>query len=401
EKGIPVGLGVPGPTLKEFGQKFPDVFAFVVTQPKQRAELQLYTVVEGEKLPILASWHYGLGKSVAFTSDCTNRWGAKWVEWPSYRKFWVNLFTWVSRQRMPSQHTVTTRVEGDKARVIVEGVDAKGEYLNFAKLTGNAIDPQVARTGEGENFVLNFTMTAPGRYEATFPIQKAGAYSVTVIDQSDPKKPNTIVTGVANSYSPEFLHLEGDEALMTKLGEIATGKNEVSRLKDLSKLEKTDPKELGLWAHDLPPARQPTDLFWALLLIALCLFPLDVAVRRLALDPEVAAKWAAERMSPALAALKIKKAQLQDAATEALAGEQAAPPPPQEIVPSGANSRAAQSRYEQAGGSAEAQGMDLNPSADPKANKPVVGGTKVSQADEAASDYTRALLKAKKRAKKD
>jgi hypothetical protein len=45
--------------------------------------------------------------------------------------------------------------------------------------------------------------------------------------------------------------------------------------------------------------------------------------------------------------------------------------------------------------------MDLNPSADPQKNKPVVGGTKVTPVDDAASDYTRALLKAKKRAKKD
>ncbi len=34
-------------------------------------------------------------------------------------------------------------------------------------------------------------------------------------------------------------------------------------------------------------------------------------------------------------------------------------------------------------------------------SKPVVGGTKIGPADTAASDYTRALLKAKKRAKKD
>jgi uncharacterized membrane protein/Mg-chelatase subunit ChlD len=396
EKGIPVSLSVTGPTLKEFGTKFPDVGAFVVTAPKDRAELQLFTTIEGEKLPILMSWHYGLGKAVAYTSDCTNRWGAKWVEWQSYKKFWTNMLTWVSRQRVPSNHTVSTRIEGDTAHVVLESLDAQGNYLNFAKLTGNAIDPEVARNGtEGKTFDLNFMMTAPGRYEATFPVQKAGAYAITIVDQSDPKKPNTIVTGLANSYSAEFLHLEADDALLAKLGDIATGKNKVSRLKDLSKL---DPVKCGVFNHDLPPSSQPTDLFLRLLIAALCLFPLDVAVRRIAIDPEKGfiALWA--WMQPVLIRLRLKKQQLQDAATEAIAGKPTAPPPPPDIVPTGDQSRAAQSQYEQAGATAD---FNLNPSANPAGEKPVVGGTKVSQPDEAASDYTRQLLKAKKRAKKD
>jgi hypothetical protein len=70
------------------------------------------------------------------------------------------------------------------------------------------------------------------------------------------------------------------------------------------------------------------------------------------------------------------------------------------VVPSGDLSRAAQSRYEKQGDSAEAKGMSLDPSASPE-KKPVVGGTKVTPTDTAASAYTRALLKAKKRAGKE
>ena len=36
---------------------------------------------------------------------------------------------------------------------------------------------------------------------------------------------------------------------------------------DLKDLEKLDPLNCGLYAHDLPPVRQPTDLFWPLLLV--------------------------------------------------------------------------------------------------------------------------------------
>ena len=396
EKGIPVNLGVTGPTLKEFGTKFPDVKAFVVTQKKDLAELQLYTAVEGEQLPILMSWHYGLGKAVAFTSDCTNNWGADWVKWQSYRKFWINMLTWVSRQRMPSNHTVTTRLVGDTAHVTVEGLNEKGEYINFAKLGGSVLDPDVTRNGpDARTYNLNFTMTAPGRYEATFPVQKAGAYSITVLDQSDPNKPNSIVTGLANSYSPEFSFLEGDDTLLAKLGEIATGKNTVNRLKDLKTM---DPLKSGVYTHDLPPNKQPEDLFWKLILAALCLFPLDVAVRRLALDPEKFAIWGWSLVEPVFGKMRRKQKEMQAAAAEAISGKPGIAAPPPDIVPTGAQSRDAQSRYEQLGGNS-----DFNLDTDPNAaeSKPVVGGTKVSEADSAASDYTRALLKAKKRAKKD
>ena len=402
KRGIPISLGTTGPTLKEFGSNFPSVLAFVVTEPKSRAEVQLYSIVEGEKVPILVSWNHGLGKAVAFTSDATNRWAPDWVKWPSYKKFWSNLFTWVSRQRMPSNHTITTRLEGNVGHVVVEGLDARGDYLNFAKLTGNALDPEGGRNGaDGKVYELNFEVTAPGRYEATFPVEKPGAYSITVIDQSDPRKPNTMVSGLANSYSAEFSHEEGSEALLSQLGAIATGTSSVNHLKNLGALLKTKPEELGVFAHDLTPARESSDLFWPLIVLALCLFPFDVAVRRLSLDPERGYEWLAARVKELLIRAGIRKRGLQAAAAGIDPNKLAGVPPgvePLEIVPSGAASREAQSRYETAGDSEAARNMPLNPQA--TGDKPVVGGTKVTSPDDSASDYTRALLKAKKRAKK-
>ncbi len=290
ERGIPISLGAAGPTLRDFNGIFPNVRAFVMTAAKPMAEVQLQTLVDGEKLPILVSWQHGLGKAVAFTSDATNRWAPDWVQWTSYKQFWTNMFTWVSRQRMPSNHTITTRVDGGIAHVTVEGIDAAGGYLNFAKLTGSAIEPGVSRgEDDARSYDLNFSMTAPGQYEAVFPVTKPGAYSITVIDESDPKRPNTIVTGLANSYSAEFAHQDGNDTLLRQMGEIATGVNTVDRLKDLSKL---NPMECGLFAHDMPPGREYSDLFWPLIVLALCLFPFDVAVRRLAIDPEIAIEWA-------------------------------------------------------------------------------------------------------------
>ncbi|MCZ7644158.1 MAG: glutamine amidotransferase [Planctomycetota bacterium] len=399
DKGIPVSLGTPAEVLRDFGSDFPSVRAFVVTSLKSLSEQHLYATVEGEKTPILARWRYGLGKSVAFTSDATNNWAPDYVAWARYQRFWANLFRWVCRQRMPSKHTVWTTIEGDTARVMVEALDEKGEYINFAKLLGTSAEPGIgAEDLDAATHQLNFQLTAPGRYEATFPLRKQGAYTITVTDMSDAGKPASIVTGMAHSYSREFLHLTPDEALLTKLGD-AAGRDGQSNLKQLDELL-DDPLNSGVFLHNLPPVKRPDDLFWPLLWFALLLFPLDVAVRRLHVEPGRVAERLGAAFAFAFGFLRRKKEELADAAAkaaDAATADRRAPPP---LMPQGPQSRAAQSRFEQAGGSAEAQGMDLKPKAQPDAKPKAVGGTKISEADDAASEYTRNLLRAKRRAKK-
>jgi Ca-activated chloride channel family protein len=370
ERGIPVHVGVVGPTLKDFTEQIPDVRAFVLTAPKPLSEIQLYSTVNGEKYPILSSWQHGLGKAIAFTSDAGARWAPQWTEWGAYKKFWVNTLLWASRQHMPANMTITTRLDGNTAHVVVESIDAKGNYASFEKLRGNVTAPATRSGDDAGARDLSFELTAPGRYEATFTADKPGSYAVTVVDMSDVKRPRAAVTGLSRSYSAEFAMQKGGERLLNQLGDIATGKNTVSRLKNIAKLH---PRECGLFNHDLPPAREARDLFWPLLTIALCLFPLDVAIRRLALDPEQAFVYTTGKMKPLIHTLRSS-------------------------FPVAEPARPMQERYEQAGSPSAAQNFSGNPDAENL--RPFVGGTKITPPDEHASEYTRSLLDAKKRAKK-
>jgi len=395
ERGIPLEIGSKGELLRDFGNEYPKVDAFVVTEPKERAELHLYAIKEGEKCPVLARWHYGLGKSVAFTSDATNRWGKRWVSWPSYKKYWSNIIHWVSRKRMPTNYVVRmpTR-KGEMQKVIVEGFDKQGQLKNFSRLIGTANEPGVGENMDAQSHGLSFTQTAPGQYEAEFPVKAHGAYTITVIDMSDPANPSSFVTGMANSYSAEFKQLEVDFKALQAFSE-AAGENS---LKDLATLAKA-PNTSHPFAHDLPPTLNPTDFFWPLVLAALCLFPLDVALRRLHVDPLVAWGWLGEKLAPVVVFIKSKGGVVADAAAAVVQAGPQAPPVP--LMPSGADSRAAQSRYEQAGTSDAAQGVDFNPLPLEAQQPKAVGGAKLTPVDAAASDYTRALLKAKRKAKKE
>ena len=51
---------------------------YIATSEKELAQTYIHS---HEDHPILAGWNYGLGRSVAFTSDVKPGWGAAWIEW--------------------------------------------------------------------------------------------------------------------------------------------------------------------------------------------------------------------------------------------------------------------------------------------------------------------------------
>ena len=55
---------------------FPPLRGYVETKPRERANLELVVMTEGKAHPLLASWHYGKGRSLAFTSDANGRWSS-------------------------------------------------------------------------------------------------------------------------------------------------------------------------------------------------------------------------------------------------------------------------------------------------------------------------------------
>ncbi len=62
----------------------PPLLGLVITRAKPTSEVIL-VADHGE--PVLAWWRYGLGMSLAFTSDAKSRWGAEWLTWPDYGAF--------------------------------------------------------------------------------------------------------------------------------------------------------------------------------------------------------------------------------------------------------------------------------------------------------------------------
>src|SRR5262249_22638019 len=69
----------------------PALTGHIATTPKDTAAPILTT---DEGAPLLAQWHYGLGRTVAWTSDVGTRWTTTWSSWDQNQRFWEQMVRW-------------------------------------------------------------------------------------------------------------------------------------------------------------------------------------------------------------------------------------------------------------------------------------------------------------------
>jgi uncharacterized membrane protein len=90
------------PILRGLDQGFPQLRGYNGTTAKPAAQTVLVTARDD---PLLAQWQYGLGRSVAWTSDSTGRWAHDWVGWNGFNRFFSQLVSWTfpARSRAASR----------------------------------------------------------------------------------------------------------------------------------------------------------------------------------------------------------------------------------------------------------------------------------------------------------
>lgn len=241
--------------LTEMG--FPQLHGYIATQLKERAEMLLSTHKDD---PLLAVWRYGLGKSVAFTSDAKNRWAGEWLEWPGFGKFWQQLARWVVRQRKESVLQPHLKIEQGKGTLTVDAIDETGKFINFLSLEARIVTP-------GKNaFSLGLKQIAPGRYQGEFAATEIGPYLVSTWGE----KAETATTGHVISYPPEFSTFAPNYFLLNQIAALSHGK--------------VNPGPQEMFAHLGARVRKARPLWHELLLIAVLLLPFDIALRRVVFD---------------------------------------------------------------------------------------------------------------------
>lgn len=246
----------------------PELRGYVVTTPRKVVDVEMPMITKRGD-PLLAHWRCGFGRTVAFTSGSWKHWGSEWPSWAGFSKLWSQTVRWAMQQGSAADFDVSTSIEGDEGHIIIEAVDEDKGYA----LSGGFHAKVVAPDGVGRDLLVS--QTGPGRYEARFKVDQMGTY-LTTIHSIDPRAENPvkILTGLTLAYSPEFKDLTVNEALLSQAADETQG-----RVLTLNSDHQT------VFAHNLPPTISRTPIWDRLLQIAVFLFLLDVAVRRIAVDP--------------------------------------------------------------------------------------------------------------------
>ena len=236
--------------------RVPKLYGYIATSEKELAQTYIRS---HEDHPILAGWNYGLGRSVAFTSDVKLGWGADWIEWENFGKFWGQVLNWV----LPSideagDFDLTATHQNGRGKLLIDMASTIGTH----KIT---FDARIARpNAKGE--AVELSRVTPTQYSGTFPVRARGSYLLTVQKNRDGRVETTAYESLVLSYPTEFAEFEANERLLNELASQTNGIFEPS------------PKQIA--QHSGTAIEHLKPLSFTLLMISLILFVLEMILRR-------------------------------------------------------------------------------------------------------------------------
>jgi len=349
--------------------------------------LLVHSSTEGDD-PLLAYWNYGLGRSVAWTSDLSGRWARGWVTWPNFRSTWGELTRWAMRPPTPRNVVMRTRTEGDRAIVELDAVDEGAGFVNFLRTEARVLRP------DNSAQPLSLQQVGPGRYRGEFDLTDSGAYLVNAVfsgTADGQQLSGSVQAAVSVPYPREYRAVRDNLALMRAIAERTGGRER----------QMIDPRVVGYFDRSgLEVPRSPKRMWDLLAIIAAAVFVIDVAVRRLAVDPDEVLGAARKLAKPAEKAGEQsveawRKARSSAAARGTRAATESAPDP------ANASRRFEADEAEREGGFSVSDDIAQDPtragSGKPAMGKPDAAKPEAPPADGEGEGMSR-LLRAKRRA---
>lgn len=249
----------PTPVLSGIDlQTAPFLLGYVKTRIKPTSEFILASE-SGD--PVLVWWRYGLGMTVAFTSDAKSQWAAEWLTWPDFGTFWAQVIRHAMRKSEAKGVFVSVDRQDDRATVTVDAVDPSGGYINQAETHMTLIRPDLQRED------ISLQQVAPGRYAADFPVTEQGAYHMELSQQRNGVSTFRQTRGLVTGYPAELRLAPADEELMRQVAQLTGGQYAPSAEELFDMIDARAETIVPLWPY--------------LLTAALVLFLFDVALRRI------------------------------------------------------------------------------------------------------------------------
>jgi Ca-activated chloride channel family protein len=262
EQPFPPTLVRPTRVLSEIRlEEAPLLLGYVITRPKPTAEVILATET-GD--PLLAWWRYGLGMTVAFTSDAKARWGAEWLSWPQFGQFWAQVVRHAMRKAEAKGTVVQVERVGRKAVVSLDAIESSGRFLNKAATEVTVVEPSLTTRK------FEMAQVAPGRYQAELDVTRPGSYQLMFSQTHDQQLLGRQTRGLAVGYPDELRLRPVNSELLRSLAAATGGRLVAGPESVFDPPVSTAARAVPLWPY--------------LATAAVLLFVLDVALRRIDLS---------------------------------------------------------------------------------------------------------------------
>ncbi|GAB4108676.1 MAG: VWA domain-containing protein [Roseiflexaceae bacterium] len=250
----------PSAVLDGLENGLPTLYGYNGTTLKESATAALLGV---DDEPVLAQWQYGLGRSVAWTSDAYGKWARDWVRWEQFPRFAAQLVGWVLPAQVGLGLDAAVRNEGGQtileARLSAPDGSAQNDLAVQAVIIGSG----------GTSFQTQLAQVAPGEYRASIPSPIQGTYLVQLTGTRDGTMQAQGTVGMVVPYSAEYRLGQSNPQLLEQIARVSGG----VQMADAA----------GVFGGDLPPVSSAQEIGLPLILLALLLLPADIALRRLML----------------------------------------------------------------------------------------------------------------------
>lgn len=247
-----------------FTDGVPQLNAYIATTAKRTTSVALESE-EGD--PVLASWNYGLGKTIAYTSG-SGAWSGDFQSWSRWPDFWNRS----AAELLPSFEEIPYSVVRKEQGVYT----VEDPTQSSAILTVAAVDEQ------GNEIPLQTEPVAPGKVDVKMDAQPGLVFFSVTNENGAAYK-----TGLTIPYGDEYQTAEANMPLMTALAERTDGQV-LTAMEDAF-------RDISFTSGTI----RPIQLF--LLFAAMFLFFIDITLRRFGLPKTTLKRKAAkeEDSSPA------------------------------------------------------------------------------------------------------
>ncbi|MBQ8982475.1 MAG: VWA domain-containing protein [Lachnospiraceae bacterium] len=234
----------------------PTLLGYIGSTAKPQATVILQSE-DGD--PILSTWQFGLGRTIAWNSDASNEWTANWASWDNYVQLWDNMINYV---------VSNTSVDGDSLEVTQDGNSALITYKT-EEFDQSAQVKVVCTDTDGNTQEIPLDPIAPGEYQASMTMEELGIYTISLQNYHGEELQSSMISAVAMQYSPEY-----------RFDLVSDSLDAFAAQTDADMIT----YDANIFEEHMQSVRARANLAIPLLITALVLFMFDIIARRMNID---------------------------------------------------------------------------------------------------------------------